>query len=84
MERLSIRGLAVGLGVAWGVCMLFTGWVAIFGWCGKFVEVMASVYIGFKPTFIGGIIGGSWGFIDGAIGGTIIAFVYNLVARKNN
>lgn len=84
MERLNVRGLAVGLGVAWSMCMLFSGWVAIFGWCRKFVEVMASVYIGFKPTFIGGIIGGLWGFIDGMIGGAIIAFVYNLIAGKSN
>jgi len=78
MERLSIKGLAMGLGVAGAFCMLFAGWASIFGWCTKFVEVMASVYIGFKPSFLGGIIGALWGFIDGAIGGAIIAFVYNL------
>lgn len=82
MEKLSVKGLAVGLGVSWSVCMLFAGWVSIFGWCTKFVEVMASVYIGLKPSFIGGVIGALWGFIDGAIGGAIIAFVYNMVIRK--
>jgi hypothetical protein len=43
---------------------------------------MASFYIGFKPTFLGGVIGAIWGFIDGAIGGVIIALVYNAIARK--
>lgn len=30
-----------------------------------------------------GIIGAIWGFFDGAIGGAIIAFVYDAVAKKN-
>ena len=82
MEKLNIKALAVGLGVSWAVCMLFLGWVSIFGWGTKFVEMMSSVYIGFTPTFLGGIIGAVWGFIDGAIGGAIIAFVYNAIAKK--
>ncbi len=82
MEKLNVKALAVGLGVSWAVCMLFVGWVSIFGWGTKFVEMMSSVYIGFTPTFLGGIIGAVWGFIDGAIGGAIIAFVYNAIAKK--
>jgi len=82
MERLSVKGLAIGLGSSWAFCMLLAGWASIFGWCTKFVEVMASVYLGFKPTFLGGIIGAIWGFIDGAIGGLIIAVIYNAVTKK--
>ncbi len=82
MERLSVKGLAIGLGVSWAICMLFAGWASIFGWGTKFVEVMASVYIGLKPTFLGGIIGAIWAFIDGAIGGLVIAIVYNAVTKK--
>ena len=82
MKKLSVKGLAVGLGVSWAFCMLFVGWASMFGWSTKFVEVMSSIYIGFKPTFLGGIIGAIWGFIDGATGGLIIAVVYNAIARK--
>jgi len=82
MERLSVKGLAVGLGASWGIGMLCAGWASIFGWCTKLVEVMSSVYIGFEPTFFGGILGGIWGFIDGAIGGLIIAVIYNAVTKK--
>jgi len=82
VEKLSVRGLAVGLGVFWAVCMLFIGWASMFGWGVRFVEMMASVYIGFEPTFLGGIIGAIWGFIDGAIGGAIIAIVYNAVVTR--
>ena len=82
MEKLSVKGLAVGLGVSWAVCMLFVGWTSIFGWGVKFVETMSSVYIGFTPTFLGGAIGAIWGFVDGAIGGAIIALIYNAIVRK--
>jgi hypothetical protein len=46
------------------------------------VTVLSSLYIGYSPTFLGGIIGGIWAFVDGAIAGAIIAWVYNLVAKK--
>jgi len=82
MGKLNVKALAVALGVAWATCVLFIGWASIFGWGTKFVEMMASVYIGFTPTFFGAVIGAIWGFVDGAIGGAIIAFVYNAIARK--
>jgi hypothetical protein len=82
MEKLNVKALAVGLGVAWAICLLFVGWASIFGWGTEFVEVMSSVYIGFASTFLGGIIGAIWGFIDGAIGGAIIALVYNAMVRE--
>ncbi len=82
MEKLSVKGLAIGLGATWALCMLFIGWAAIFGWATSIVDTMSSVYIGFKPTFLGGIIGAAWGFVDGAIGGLVIALIYNAVAKK--
>ncbi len=82
MEKLNVKALAIGLGVSWGSAMLFLGWASMFGWGIKFVEIIASVYIGFAPSFIGGIIGAIWGFFDGAIGGAIIAFVYNTVEGR--
>lgn len=82
MDKLNIKALAIGLGVSWGIAMLFVGWASIFGWGTKFVEIMASVYFGFTPSFSGGIIGAIWGFFDGAIGGAIIALVYNAVVER--
>lgn len=81
MAKLSVKGLAISLGVAWAAMVLFTGWVAIFGWGTNFVEALSSLYIGYAPTFLGGIIGAVWGFVDGAIGGLIIALVYNAMVR---
>ncbi len=80
--ELNVKALAVALGVSWSMLMLFSGWASIFGWGTRFVEVMSSLYIGFASTFLGGLIGAAWGLIDGAIGGAVVALVYNAIVRK--
>ena len=82
MERLNVKALAVAVGASWGVCMLFLGLISVFGWGERFVDLMASVYVGYKPTLLGSIIGAAYGFVDGAIGGAIVALIYNVVAKK--
>jgi hypothetical protein len=81
MKKLSVKGLAISLGVAWAALVLSVGWTSIFGWGTGFVEVLSSLYIGYAPTWLGGIIGAAWAFVDGAVGGLIIALVYNAVVR---
>jgi hypothetical protein len=80
MKKLSVKGLTISLGVAWAVFVLFIGWAAIFGWGTSVVEALSSLYIGYAPTWLGGIIGAAWAFVDGAVGGLIIALIYNAVA----
>ena len=83
MEKLSAKGLAVSLGLTWALGILLAGWVSSFGWCRGFVDVMGSVYIGYGPGFTGGLIGAVWAFFDGAVGGLVIALIYNAVCRKS-
>ncbi len=83
MNRLDVKALALAGGVLWGLYMLCAGWFAwLFHWGTAFVSTMTSVYIGFGPSFLGGIIGGVWGFVDGAVAGAIIAWVYNIAAKR--
>jgi hypothetical protein len=83
MDRFNVKALSIAGGVLWGMYMLLIGWAAwLFNWGSGFVAAMSSVYIGFRPTFFGGIVGAVWGFIDGAVAGAIIAWVYNSVAKK--
>lgn len=57
----------------------FLGWVGgLFHWGVDIVEVMSSLYIGFATTFLGGIIGALWGFVDGVICGILVAVFYNM------
>lgn len=83
MEKINIKAFALAWGVSFGLYALLLGWVAYFGWAVKAVEVLSSIYIGYAPTFLGGLVGGIWAFIDATIGGAIIAFVYNLTVKKS-
>ncbi len=78
----NIKALALSLGIVWGFAQLMIGWAASFGWGGEYVRVMASIYIGFKPGFLGGIIGAMWGFSDAVIGGLIFGFLYNWFTKE--
>lgn len=78
---LCILGFSLALGITWGLLMIFAGWTGMFGWGHLFVKTMRSVYIGYTPTFFGGIIGGLWGFVYGFIIGAVFSFFYNLFRR---
>lgn len=83
--KLNIKALALSLGITWALCMLALGWVSMFGWGYEAMDVVASFYIGYGPTFEGGLIGAVWGFFDGLIGGAVIGWLYNWIAspKKN-
>lgn len=53
----------------------------LFNWGTAFVELLSSLYIGYKATFLGSIIGATWGFIDAGIGGAIVGWLYNKLAK---
>jgi len=82
MQKLNVKSFALAWGISFGIYFIFIGWVAALGWGDKIVELISSFYIGYAPTFLGGIIGGVWAFFDGLIGGAIIAFVYNAFIGK--
>ena len=80
--KLSVWSFGAALGILWAIMMLFAGWVSIFGWCTMFVSTMNSIYVGYVPSFGGGIVGAIWGFVDGFIGGVLLSFFYNLIISK--
>ncbi|NGX28652.1 MAG: hypothetical protein K940chlam1_00836 [Candidatus Anoxychlamydiales bacterium] len=81
--KLNVRAFTIATGITWGLFMLFLAWISSFGWGIRDVSVIAGLYLGYTPTFLGGVIGAIWGFIDGAIGGFIFSYFYNLLAAKH-
>lgn len=84
MQKINVKAFTLAWGISFGVYFLFIGWAASFGWGVKIVQDVSSLYIGYAPTFLGGIIGGIWAFFDGAIGGLIIALIYNALIKEKN
>ena len=82
MVKLDIRAAGLSFGIVWSVLIFLCGISAMsLNWGTKFVEVFANIYPGYQATFLGSIIGAFWGFIDGGIGGALLAWLYNKFAR---
>ncbi len=81
--KLKIGALAVAIGVIWGGCMFLVGLAHLAwpGYGGGFLNLAASIYPGFNPDggLISVIVGTGYGLVDGAVGGAVIAWVYNAV-----
>lgn len=81
MKRLNVVGFAVGFGATWSVAMLYVVWGATFGTgTGFVVDFLEPLYLGVEASLVGGLAAAFWGFMDGAVQGTILATVYNVVA----
>lgn len=82
MAKLDVKAFGFACGIIWGAGMLILGLAGhFFAYGAKFGEAMASIYIGYTPTLLGSVIGGIWGFIDATIGGIIVAWLYNKLAK---
>lgn len=84
--KLSVKALTCASAILWGVCFLFVGLGNLY-WSpygGAFLELMSSVYPGYKAAAasLGNVIVGTlYAVVDGAIGGALFAWVYNAFAR---
>lgn len=84
--KLDIIGMAVTVGLVWGILAMFLTGVANLIWPGYgqgFLEVMASVYPGYTASASFGqvILGTLYGLVDGAVAGAVLAWLYNRFAR---
>jgi hypothetical protein len=83
MQKCQLVPLGVGIGVLWAFYVFCVGITAMFGWGDHLVAALGDLYIGYKASVIGAIIGAAWAFFDGFIAGVIIAWVYNLLAKPS-
>ncbi len=80
--KLNVKAFALTSAIMWGGVMIFWGWTSSLTGIGiKGVELMSDFYVGFAPTFVGGIMGGFWGFIDGLIFGYLLVKLYNYLIK---
>ncbi|MFC1649010.1 bacteriophage holin [Nanoarchaeota archaeon] len=78
MAKLDVKKLGLALGFTCAICCFFialTAW--LWGWGTAIVDLIGTVYIGYEATGVGALIGIVYGFIDGFIGGVLIAWFYN-------
>lgn len=83
--RFNVTVLGLTAGLIWGGAMLAVGIAnAIWPNYGRaFLELVASIYPGYRPgTGTGSVITGTlYALVDGAIGGVVFGWLYNVLAR---
>lgn len=82
--RLSLKGLALSLGIVWGGCIFLVGLGNLIwpDYGAALLDLARSIYPGYaKTTGVWGVIVGTlYGLLDGAVAGFIIAWLYNRLA----
>jgi hypothetical protein len=82
MAKLDLKAFGLSFGIVWGFAMLSLGLINMgCNWGSGIVESMSTLYIGYKATVLGSVIGGIWGFFDAGIGGVVVAWLYNKLAK---
>jgi hypothetical protein len=81
--KLNKRAFALTTGILLGVVILvITDVFIIFQHEGIQLAKLHKLFIGYDVTWAGAIIGLAWGFVYGAIGGWIFAWLYNKLEKQ--
>ena len=81
--KLDAKAFGLTLGILWAVGVFFMSLIAMIstGYLHNIVDFFTTVYLGYDLSFLGVIAGVLWGFFDGAIGGFVIAWLYNKLSQ---
>ncbi|MFH1276248.1 MAG: hypothetical protein ABIH82_03980 [Candidatus Woesearchaeota archaeon] len=52
--KLNVKAFTLSSGIVFGTGFLLLGWMAGFGWGTEMVSLFSSLYVGYKPGFLGG------------------------------
>lgn len=79
--KMNVRALGLTLGLLWGACIFLVGLgqYCCEGYGQSVLDLAASIYPGFElvGSFGNLLIGTAYGFVDGLIGGALLAWLYN-------
>ncbi len=85
--RLSLKGLAIASGLLWGGCILLLGLINLVAptYGATFLQTISSIYPGYHATRSLGdvVVGTCYAFVDGALGGLLLALLYNVFAGRS-
>ena len=83
--KLDVKAFALSCGLIWGVGLfLVTWWIIAMDGSATTTTFLGRVYRGYSMTPMGSVIGLGWGLVDGAIGGAVFAWLYNMMSRQRS
>lgn len=81
--KLNIKAFAATCGLIWGFGILgLTWWVILFEGSTHDLFVLGHIYRGYDISPLGSLIGLAYGLADGAAGGLIFAWLYNVLVVR--
>ena len=81
--ELRKRAFGLAIGLFWGLVILLGTWFLLLrGSPGEVFSKASSFYIGYSYSWGGAVMGFVWGFVWGFIGGVLIAWFYDIFAKK--
>lgn len=86
---LNSKALGLVCGMMCGLAIFVaTNWLLIKGGhvtpeglyvVGPNLQLLSQIFPGYRVSFVGSLIGGTYGFLVGALGGTLLAWIYNSI-----
>lgn len=81
--KLNIKAFGLACGIIWGLGLFFlTWWIMAFSGATGETTLIGRLYIGYRISPVGSIIGLIWASLDGLIGGLVFAWLYNLITSR--
>lgn len=76
--RLNALRFGLAAGILWSCYMLLYTIIAMYtGHATALMELMANIYPGYSISWSGAVFGMIFGFLDGFIGLSLLAWIYN-------
>jgi hypothetical protein len=81
--KLNVKAFALTCALIWGFGLFVLTWwvIATSGATGE-TTLIGRLYLGYKITPLGSVIGLVWALVDGFVGGAIFAWLYNLITAR--
>ena len=81
--KLNVKAFALTCGlVARGVLFCLTWWLIGFDGITGDPLIIGKVYRGYTVSPLGSLIGFCWAFVDGLLGGAVVAWLYNQLSGR--
>ena len=83
--KFDVKAFAITTALLWGIGLfIMTWWIIAIDGSSTDPTFLGKVYRGYSLTPVGSFVGLAWGLVDGAIGGAIFAWVYNLFVTSKS
>jgi len=81
-RRVDGKALGKATGLLWAGAVVVLGLTARRGWGEEWRDLLSDVYLGYDSTNRGLVLGAVWAFVDGFVGASLLAWLYNLFRRS--